>query len=411
MKKIDAVEEILKFNQGLDPRRLKLKYQSMRDTEFAFLRGTCHLFYQALPPDPTFDLSPLAWISGDLHLENFGSYKGDNRLTYFDLNDFDEACLAPCTWELLRFLSSVLTGASALRLGEPDSIELCQYFLNAYAKQLTHGKPRWVERPLATGLVRDLLSRLKKIDRSRFLDTRTRVKGKKRILILDGRKAFKTSRQEKKEITDYLHRFAQNQKNPDFYTVLDVANRISGLGSLGIKRYVVLIEGRGSPDENFLLDIKEARPSDPAVLLSLPQPTWTDDAERIVTLQKLVQAIPPALLMPVRIMGKSFLLKELQPSEHRVNLSMWDGKIKRLKKVVETMGELTAWGQLRSSGWRGAADREQLIAFGKDSRWRQPLLELARQRSLLMAQYWRAFSLAYDDGAFSGPAPTTGSLS
>ena len=39
--------------------------------------------------------SPVCWICGDLHIENFGSYKGDNRLVYFDLNDFDESILAP----------------------------------------------------------------------------------------------------------------------------------------------------------------------------------------------------------------------------------------------------------------------------------------------------------------------------
>ncbi|MHB8423377.1 MAG: DUF2252 domain-containing protein [Leptospirales bacterium] len=402
MKEIDAVDQILKFNQGLDPRRLKLKFKAMRDTEFAFLRGTCHLFYQALPPEPALDSAPLAWISGDLHLENFGSYKGNNRLTYFDLNDFDEACLAPCTWELLRFLSSVLTGAPALKLSEPDAVALCRHFLDIYRDELATGKSKWIERPLATGRVRELLSTLKKIDRSQFLDTRTRIKDKRRTLLVDGKKAFKTPRKERKEITDYLHRFARTQNNPDFYTVLDIADRISGLGSLGVKRYVVLIEGRGSPDENFLLDIKEARPSDPAALLPFPQPEWTDDAERVVMLQRQIQAIPPALLTTVRIMDKSFMLKELQPSEHRVNLTTEHGKIKRLKKVIETMGELTAWGQLRASGWRGSADRERLIAFAKENHWRKPVLELARQRSLLMKRYWQAFSRAYDDGAFSG---------
>ena len=69
----------------------------MRKSAFAFLRATCHLFYEDLPKSPLLRKVPPVWACGDLHLENFGSYKGDNRLVYFDLNDFDEALLAPCT--------------------------------------------------------------------------------------------------------------------------------------------------------------------------------------------------------------------------------------------------------------------------------------------------------------------------
>ena len=401
-KNLDAVEQIRHFNQELDPRRLKLKFAAMRSSEFAFLRGTCHLFYRNLPGGSVLDQGPLAWISGDLHLENFGSYKGDNRLTYFDLNDFDEACLAPCTWELLRFLSSLFTGASTLNLGEADALTLSRRFLDAYRAQLTEGKARWIERPLATGLVKDLLNSLKIQDRGRFLDTRTRLKSGKRILRIDGKKAIETPDREREQVLAFLRQFAREQKNREFYRVLDVADRISGLGSLGIKRYVVLVEGRGSPDGNFLIDIKEARPPNPPTSLPFPQPGWQDDAERIVTLQRLIQAIPPDLLAPVRMMDKPFVLKELQPSEHRVNLLLRDGKIRRLEKVIDTMGKLVAWGQLRAAGWKGAADRDQLMDFGRNDLWTEGLPELAKQRSGLMKKEWKEYCAAYDDGVFAG---------
>ncbi|HAN57343.1 MAG TPA: DUF2252 domain-containing protein, partial [Betaproteobacteria bacterium] len=64
-----------------------LKYRNLRSNPFVFLRGTCHLFYDRLPRDRVLDRAPLTWICGDLHIENFGSYKGDNRLVYFDMND------------------------------------------------------------------------------------------------------------------------------------------------------------------------------------------------------------------------------------------------------------------------------------------------------------------------------------
>jgi uncharacterized protein (DUF2252 family) len=92
-----VVNRILKANQGRDPERLALKYSAMRTDSFIFLRGTCHLFYDRLPKTGICNSAPLTWCCGDLHIENFGSYKGDNRLVYFDLNDFDEAALAPAS--------------------------------------------------------------------------------------------------------------------------------------------------------------------------------------------------------------------------------------------------------------------------------------------------------------------------
>jgi uncharacterized protein (DUF2252 family) len=58
--------------------------------------------------------------------------------------------------------------------------------------------------------------------------------------------------------------------------VLDIGRRIAGTGSLGVERYVVLVEGKGSPDRNYLLDIKEAKPSAMAphlARLGIKQPT------------------------------------------------------------------------------------------------------------------------------------------
>src|SRR5439155_13621635 len=108
---VNVVRRIQSFNAGRDAERLRMKYRNLRSNPFVFLRGTCHLFYDRLPQDGLFRSAPLTWICGDLHLENFGSYKGDNRLVYFDVNDFDEAALAPASWDIVRFLTSVLVGA------------------------------------------------------------------------------------------------------------------------------------------------------------------------------------------------------------------------------------------------------------------------------------------------------------
>src|ERR1700754_116155 len=130
---VDVVQEIQAFNAGRDPERLQLKYRAMRASPFAFLRGTCHLFYKQLPRGGAFKAAPSVWVCGDLHLENFGSYKGDNRLAYFDINDFDESALAPASWDLVRLLASVQVGAATLQVGEEKAQRLCRSFVDAYA--------------------------------------------------------------------------------------------------------------------------------------------------------------------------------------------------------------------------------------------------------------------------------------
>ena len=400
MTAVSVVEEIQSFNQGRDPRRLALKYRAMRGSAFAFLRGTCHLFYQGLPEAAALHRAPLAWISGDLHLENFGAYKGDNRLVYFDLNDFDEACLAPCSWELLRLLVSIELAGDSLGYGVRDAARLGLTFLEAYRHGLTAGKPRWIERPLAEGLIKKLLQDLKKTERRKFLDKRSTRKRGLRTLHVDGKRALATKLAEKRQVALEIARYAATQPDTGFFRVLDVVDRIAGTGSLGVKRYSILVEGRGSPDGNFLLDLKEALPSATAGQCPVPQPVWASEAERVVALQKSIEAIAPALLTPLAMGGRPYVLKELQPLEQRVDLASWKGKRARLETLLKDMGQLTAWAQLRAAGWRGSADRDALSTFAGSSGWTEGLLEAARQRSRLLRSWWLEYCAAYDKRAF-----------
>lgn len=401
MPSLGVVREIAGFNRGRDPRRLQLKYAAMRASAFAFLRGSCHLFYAGLPADAVLQEAPLAWISGDLHLENFGAYKGDNRLVYFDLNDFDEACLAPCTWEPLRMLASIILAGDMLGADEKNALKLCRIFLDAYSTELAAGKPRWIERPLAKGLIRELLQDLKRTEREKFLDRRTFLKGKHRKFRIDDKHALETTDEEREQVSAWLERFAKEQDRGDFYQVVDVADRIAGTGSLGVRRYSVLVEGRGSPDGNFLLDIKEALPSAPSRHVEAVQPKWGSEAERVVTMQCTLEAIAPALLNPIEIDGRPFVLKELQPVEQRVDLEEHQGRLGKLGGLMRSLGELTAWSALRGAGWRGSEPREALMEYGADAAWSDDLLELARQRSKLIDGYWSDYCAAYDDGGFA----------
>jgi uncharacterized protein (DUF2252 family) len=394
----DVVQRIVRFNAGREPERLRLKYEALCSGAFRFLRGTCHLFYEDWPKRSPLNPAPHTWICGDLHLENFGSYKGDDRIIYFDINDFDEAVLAPCTFELARFATSVLLGAQNFGAGKSQATQLVRHFLDAYAHALRRGKARRVERLVAEGMVRELLDALLNRTRRQLLDRRTERRGAKRRLKL-GKRALPASPEQHRAVSAFLASYARTQERPAFFRVLDVARRVAGTGSLGVQRYVVLVEGKGSPDDNYLLDLKEARPTALAPYVPCRQPRWGNEAERVVTIQDRMQAVAPALLHAVTMERKGFILRELQPSEDRLTLADCGGRMGKLKSVIRTMGKVTAWSQLRSAGRQGSAIADELIAFGGRSGWQGDVLEYAQSYAPQVTADWQAFRKAAVKGA------------
>lgn len=397
----DVASKIKAFNAGRDPERLAMKLQKMRGDPFIFLRGACHLFYERLPKEALFSQVPISWICGDLHLENFGSFKGDNRLAYFDINDFDEAALAPCTLDLVRFLVSVQLGVRSLSVNAKAAELLCRTFIDTYASALADGKARWVERETAIGLVHDLLDGLKLRSRVKFLDTRTELKGKRRRIRCDGKKALVVDEVRLEAVTNLVAQFAATQPDPKFFSVIDVARRIAGTGSLGVERYIILVEGKGTPDANYLLDLKQAVPSSLLPQSTIKQPLWQSEAERVVTLQKRMQAIPMAFLHAVHLGKSAYILRGLQPSEDRVALVDWNGKLHRLEEVIATMGEVTAWAHLRSAGRQGSSNADEFVAFGQRSDWQGQLMDAANAATAAVMSDWQAYATAFDQGFFN----------
>lgn len=395
------VKRIRRFNDGRDPERLAMKYRNMRSSPFVFLRATCHLFHDRLPDAAVLRKAPAAWICGDLHLENFGSYRGENRLVYFDINDLDEAVLAPATWDLVRFVASLIVGRDSLRVDRDGALALGRRFIDAYADALSAGQARWVERETAPSPVRELLTDLRKRSRAAFLDGRTVRKGKRRLIKADGRKALPASSKQHDAVRALMARFAAGEPNPDFYEVLDVARRISGNGSLGLDRYVILVRGKGTVDTHDLLDLKQAAPSSLAGHTPMAQPKWADEAQRIVAIQRRVQAVPVAFLHEVQLHRQAYVLRDLQPSQDRAALAASEPDPGRAERLLTVMGQIVAWAQLRSSGRQGSAIADALIDFGARRKWRAELQAAAREAAAQVQDDWQAYAAAYDDGAFA----------
>lgn len=399
---IDIVETIRSFNAGRDPERLAMKYLKLRTSPFLFLRGTCHLFYARLPKDKVLATGPAAWISGDLHFENFGSYKGANRLVYFDINDFDEAVLAPATWELVRLLTAILVARDALHVKSAGADRLCEAVIDSYARALETGKAGWVDRDTLDEPVHKLLRKLQERKRSQFLEQRTTRKGGKRFILCDGSHALEATPDQKQRATALVARHAARADRREFFKVLDVARRIAGTGSLGVERYVVLVEGKGSPGGNYLLDLKLAPRSSLQARVMLAQPRWKSHAHRVVALQQRLQAIPPAFLRAVVAGKSSYVLRELQPTDDRVALDASGTAAGEIESALRQMGQLAAWAQLRSSGRQGSAIADDLVAFGAArAKWGKRLMRAAHLCAGRVDDDWRTYCDAYDKGAFA----------
>lgn len=399
----DVIQTIIDFNAGRDPERLAMKYAKMRTSPYVFLRGTCHLFYDRLLVDSLPDDAPTAWICGDLHLENFGSYKGENRLVYFDINDFDEAILAPVSWDLVRLLTSVFAAQTSLRLDAPRAMLLCNEFMTAYGKALESGKASWVDRDSAAGLVKELLDALRGRSRVEHLDKYTKLDKRRRLIRCDGERSMKASSKETARATALVEAFAATQNDRKFFEVIDVAHRIAGAGSLGVERYMVLVNGDGSPDENYLLDVKQTLPSSLGTHVKISQPEWASEADRVVTLQNRMQAAATAFLNSVTTAkGKrSYVVRALQPSADRVALDDTVVTFEQIGDVVSQMGRIVAWAHLRGSGLQGSANADALVAFGASgNRWQAPLLASAQQSATQTVGDWKTYVAAYDAGAF-----------
>ena len=403
---IDVVKSLLYFNADRDPDRLTIKYAKMRTNPYVFLRATCHLFYDRLSANDFPKDAPLGWVCGDLHLENFGSYKGENRLVYFDINDFDESALAPVSWDLVRLLTSIAVAAKTLRIGSRKVELLSVHFIAAYCETLQSGKATWIERDTADGLVRHLLDDLKDESREEHLDKYSKRSKQTRSIICDGLRALKANKKDHERVIEWVDAFATKMGNREFFKVLDVARRIAGVGSLGVERYMILVKGRGSPDNNYLLDLKESRPSSLATHLGAitAQPAFESHAHRVVAVQTRMQAVPMAFLNPIAKRKSSYVLRGLQPSEDRVALDDPEVTFEQIVDVIAQIGRVVASAQLRSAGLQGSDNADALIAFGAARKtWQKSLLKVAQQCSVQNDADWKVFSSAYDSGTFKKP--------
>jgi uncharacterized protein (DUF2252 family) len=332
----DPLDEFRSFNRSfarLNPELLRYKIKRMAESPFAFFRGSFHLFARDVgdgvgDPLPLFTGAGVEMdLVGDIHSENFGTYKAEDGLVHYDINDFDETTTGRFDFDICRLTTSHFLAARDLQEPLDRAVAIALGSVSSYTTTLRKllGKSKSSEpsaseeSPTGAIAIDDLMRTVAQMKRAKFFKEITEIKdGKKRLIRSD--RYFTLSAEESERahqlVTDYRRQHPELPSKEGFFDVLDVCGRVSGIGSMGRLRYVVLLEGKGSKDDrNLLLEFKEARPS--AYDTKRDRDTHlialADRAKRVIEVQRASQVASNRFLGFAVDQGLSFQVRELGP--------------------------------------------------------------------------------------------------
>ena len=276
----DPVAEIIAYNKplteashrvaplegpgDLTAQALRRKLDALAATPFQFFRGTFHLmawdlFKQRVPGAAA--SAPDGLIVGDLHLENFGIYRGADGELVFDVNDFDDVGFGPLDFDLKRLCTSALL-LPGLAHGVRSSA--AKAIARAWQEELVKmgGRfpvPAWTKEK-AEGRVAELLHENAKKTRALMIAKAAPEKGHSKLV--QGEKFVRPVKQWAEIVQHAMGEYQESLKQlkapeaPRDWDILDVAYRFKGTGSLGRLRFTVLL---GHGNERRAIELKEAR--------------------------------------------------------------------------------------------------------------------------------------------------------
>jgi uncharacterized protein (DUF2252 family) len=388
----ELAERLIAFNKPLLPDMVPLKYEAMSENAFRFFRGTCHLFYEELAAAKPLSLSPQAWICGDLHLENFGSFRGENGLVYFDLNDFDEGLLAPAAYKVVRLVTSIFIAFETLQIEKEKALKMAELFVRSYCNTLKSAKAISIDPRIAKGILCDFLTSAGKHSEKDILKKRTISKKKKVMLSLEDERHFKLDKNLRKEVRAHINEWIKTSSDgPYNYEIIGLVFRLAGTGSIGVKRYLFLLKSTNTKNKYLLLDMKQARPSSLLPYVYVQQLAWETDAERITSIQRRMQNVPSALLSTTIFRDEAYVIQELQPVKDAIKFKLLRDDYRGMYQVIDAMGALTASAQLRSGGMQGSGNIDDLCAFGGDEGWQQAVVDYAEAYAAKVDKDYREF--------------------
>lgn len=368
---------------GRVPVLIKLKYELMTASPFAYFRGAATVMAADLAALPSTGI--VAQLCGDAHVRNLGAYAAPDGRLVFDINDFDETIHGPFEWDLKRMVASlVLAGResghkdAASRHAVVDCVERYCALMRAFAKMPALESSRFQVHRL--GGIAPIHAALMKAERAtplhaleqltvgaksstgatrHFKEAKpmlTRVSGARASAVLA---ALETYRQMLEP---------QRQHLLSFYKPMDVAFKVVGTGSVGLRDYCVYFQGNG-PGDPLFLQMKEETASAYAAYLPDAHPP-AHNGQRAANGQRAMQMQVDPFLGWTHMGGRQFLVRQL--NDHKGSIELEDLQSSGLQAYAEVCGELLARGHARSgdpaviAGYLGSGGgfAEALAKFG-----------------------------------------------
>jgi uncharacterized protein (DUF2252 family) len=304
-----------------------VRHGRMMVSPFTFYRGAAKIMASDLAATPTAGLD--SQLCGDAHLSNFGLFASPERNLLFGLNDFDETLPGPFEYDVKRMAASFTIAARNNGFTKQDAYAATIASVTAYretmskfaamtvlgiwyartseedltnmARELARATKSKADKRLAKGAAavgakartRDSVQALSKL--AEFVDGEYRIVSQP-PLIVPVRDLAATFGMSAEDVTTVMHdQFVayratlQDDRRHllEQFQIVDVARKVVGVGSVGTRAFIVLLQGRDQQDPLFL-QVKEATAS--VLEDNLPKSRYEEPGERVVQGQRLMQA-------------------------------------------------------------------------------------------------------------------------
>ena len=395
-RKVDALKLLDASMKGRVPALVDMKYQLMAVSPFAYFRGAVPVMAYDLSLGPNTGI--VSQLCGDAHVRNLGAFAGPDGRLEFDINDFDETIAGPFEWDVKRMATSLVLAGRGAGARNVDCREAAAVFLEKYrttmlifarmpvlevARFKVHrlrsvstvgGILRMAERATPMHTLLTLTERESATDakKSKTEDKPARVfraipPNLKRVTGAMAEKVVGSLKPyEDSLLRERRHFLAQ-------YRPLDVAFKVVGTGSVGLRDYCIYMEGNGARDPLFL-QIKEEVASGYAPYVGrvdggLNRRGNFHQGRRVVEGSRAMQLQSDPFLGWTTMEGRDYLVRQL--NDHKASIQVEDLKGAGLLEYAGVCGELLARGHARSgdaamlAGYLGTSARldDAVVAF------------------------------------------------
>jgi uncharacterized protein (DUF2252 family) len=365
--RVDPVDQLAQAHLGRIDWLVPVRVGRMAASPYAFLRGAAAVHAGDFAGLPSTGITPV--ICGDAHLGNFGFYASPERDLVFDLNDFDEAHPGAWEWDLRRLVASVWVAGRQNSSAEDDCERAVRTCVQAYREQVRYlaDRPliarsyerldvdRLVESATEDSTVQEIeraarRARKRTSDRAlpRFTEER---EGERRIVDEPPLITHPTPVQADRvaaALDDYLTTLRPHwARLLGGYSIVDIAHKVVGVGSVGLRAYVALLEG-SSPDDVLFLQLKEARRSVVARYVHGDSPMHQHQGQRVVEYQQALQTVSDPFLGWTSVGQRQFYVRQFRDMKGAVTIDGLDPGA--LTDYAGICGLLLAKGHARTSG-------------------------------------------------------------